>query len=108
MDLDKPLVVTAGEPAGIGPELCDALVDSPYADKLVIVGDRSLLAGDLPVVDTPFPAPVIAGKPDPANAQTLLDGLALAVKGCVDGDYAGMVTGPVAKAVIADAGIFTT
>ncbi len=105
MKLDKPLVVTAGEPAGIGPELCDALVDSPHANRLVIIGDRSLLAGDLPVIDTPYPAPVVAGKPDPANAQTLLDGLTLAVKGCLDGDYSGMVTAPVAKRVIADAGI---
>ena len=36
---NQPLV-TAGEPAGIGPELCNALADSPYADDLVVIGDR--------------------------------------------------------------------
>ncbi len=108
MDLGRPLVVTAGEPAGVGPELCDALADSPHADKLVIVGDKSLLSSALPVVDTPFPAPVVAGQPNPDNAQTLLHGLTLAVQGCLDGDYSGMITGPIAKSVIADAGIAFT
>ena len=105
MALDKPLVVTAGEPAGIGPELCDALVDSPYADDIVIVGDKSLLRCQLPVIDTPFPAKVVPGKPDPANARTLLDGLEMAVNACIEGRYAGLVTAPLAKSVIADAGI---
>ncbi len=105
MALDKPLVVTAGEPAGIGPELCDALVDSPYADDIVIVGDKSLLRGELPVIDTPFPAEVVPGKPDPANAKTLLDGLEMAVNGCTEGKYSALVTAPLAKSVIAEAGI---
>ncbi len=105
MTLDRPLVVTAGDPAGIGPELCNALADSPYADDVLIVGDKSLISGELQVVDTPFPAPVIVGRPDSANAQTLLDGLAQAVKGCLDGKFSGMVTAPLAKSVIADAGI---
>lgn len=105
MALEKPIVVTAGEPAGIGPELCDALADSPYADDLIIIGDRSLFKSNLRIIDTPFPAPVIAGKPDAQNAQVLLDGLALAVKGCVAGEFSAMVTAPIAKSVIADAGI---
>jgi 4-hydroxythreonine-4-phosphate dehydrogenase len=103
--LDRPLVVTAGDPAGIGPELCRALADSPYADDVVIVGDKSLIGGELAVIDTPFPAPVIVGTPDSANARTLLDGIAQAVRGCLDGQFSGMVTAPVAKSVIADAGI---
>jgi len=101
----KPLVVTAGEPAGIGPELCDALVDSPYANDIVIIGDKSQLRCDLPVIDTPFPVLVVPGKPDPANARTLLDGLEMAVGACTEGRYAGLVTAPLAKSVIADAGI---
>lgn len=105
MALLKPLVVTAGEPAGIGPELCDALVDSPYANDIVIIGDKSQLRCDLPVIDTPFPALVVPGKPDPANARTLLDGLEMAVGACTEGRYAGLVTAPLAKSVIADAGI---
>jgi len=101
----KPLVVTAGEPAGIGPELCSSLADSPYASDIVVVGDASLLDDRLQVVDTPFPAPVIHGQPDPANAKTLLDGLRHAVEGCLAGRYSGMVTAPLAKSVIADSGI---
>jgi 4-hydroxythreonine-4-phosphate dehydrogenase len=101
----KPLVVTAGEPAGIGPELCSSLADTPYASDIVVVGDASLLDDRLQVVDTPFPAPVIHGQPDPANAKTLLDGLRHAVEGCLAGRYSGMVTAPLAKSVIADSGI---
>lgn len=105
MSPHKPLVVTAGDPAGIGPELCSTLADSPYAEDVVIVGDKSLIKGSVKVIDTPFPAPVVCGKPDSENAQTLLDGLARAVKGCLDGEFSGLVTLPVAKSVIADAGI---
>ncbi len=105
MSPDQPLVVTAGEPAGIGPELCNALADSAYAQDVVIVGDKSQINGKLRVIDTPYPAPVIPGKPDSANARTLLDGLTLAVKGCINGEFSGLVTLPVAKSVIADAGI---
>ena len=105
MPSDNPLVVTAGDPAGIGPELCNALSESPYADDVVIVGDRSLIRDELRVIDIPFPAPVVAGQPDSANAQTLLDGLTRAVEGCLDGEFSGLVTLPLAKSVIADAGI---
>ena len=105
MPLAKPLVVTAGEPAGVGPELCNALLDSPYADDLVVIGDRRQLDERLTVIDTPFPVEVEPGKPDSANAATLLDGLRAAASGCLDGDYAGMVTAPLAKSVIADSGV---
>ncbi len=105
MPLARPLVVTAGEPAGVGPELCNALLDSPYADDLVVIGDRRQLDERLTVIDTPFPVEVPPGKPDAANAATLLDGLRAAASGCLDGDYAGMVTAPLAKSVIADSGV---
>jgi 4-hydroxythreonine-4-phosphate dehydrogenase len=103
--LKKPLVITAGEPAGIGPELCSALADTDLASRVVIVGDASLIDDRLQVINTPFPAPVIHGQPNPANAKTLLDGLTTAVSGCLDGRFAGLVTAPLAKNVIADAGI---
>lgn len=105
MTSDSPLVVTAGEPAGIGPELCNALGESPYADDVVIVGDRRLIKGGLRIIDTPFPEPVIPGSPNPANAQSLIDGLTRAVSGCLRGEFSGLVTAPLAKSVIADAGI---
>ena len=108
MSREKPLVVTAGEPAGIGPELCNALVDSAYAGDIVIIGDRRQLDARLTVIDTPFPVEVTPGKPDPANAATLLDGLRAAAEGCLAGEYAGMVTAPLAKSVIADSGVAFT
>lgn len=98
-------MVTAGEPAGIGPELCNALADSLYANDVVIVGDSRLLDDRLQIIDTPFPAPVIAGQPNSANARTLLDGLERAVSGCLRGEFSGLVTAPLAKRIIADAGI---
>ena len=103
--LNKPLVVTAGEPAGIGPELCSALADTAFATDIVVVGDASLIDDRLQVLDTPFPAAVIHGQPDSANASTLLDGLRLAVEGCVDGRFSGLVTAPLAKSVIAESGV---
>ena len=105
MALDKPLVITAGEPAGIGPELCSLLVDTEFLSDIIVIGDASLLDDRLTVIDMPFPAPVEAGRPDSANAKTLLDGLELAVQGCLNGRFSGMVTAPLAKNVIADSGI---
>jgi len=102
--LDRPLVVTAGEPAGIGPELCSAIADSRYASDVVVIGDTRLLDDRLQIIDTPFPAAVVHGQPNPLNAATLLSGLTMAVNGCLDGRYAGLVTAPVAKHVIADSG----
>lgn len=108
MAFTKPLVVTAGEPAGVGPELCNALVNSPYADDLVVIGDQRQLDERLRVIDMPFPVKVEPGQPDPVNAGTLLDGLRTAARGCLTGEFAGMVTAPLAKSVIADSGVAFT
>lgn len=105
MALSRPLVVTAGEPAGIGPEICSALADSRYASDVVIIGDASQIDDRLEIVDTPFPISVTSGQPDPRNAGTLLKGLTLAVEGCLDGRYSALVTAPLAKSVIADSGV---
>jgi len=104
----KPLVITAGEPAGVGPELCNTLAGTSYADNVVVIGDQRRLDRRLRVVDTPFPVDVEPGHPDPANAGTLLSGLRAAVDGCLSGEYAGMVTAPLAKNVIADSGVTFT
>jgi len=103
--LAKPLVVTAGDPAGVGPELCNTLAGSRFAGDIVVIGDRRLISSDLELIDTPFPAAVISGEPDSANAEVLIDGLKMAVDGCVDGKFSALVTAPVAKSVIANAGI---
>lgn len=105
MALASPLVVTAGEPAGIGPELCSAIADSQYSADVVVIGDASTLDARLNVIDTPFPRPVVHGQPNSLNARTLLDGLTMAVKGCLDGRYSGLVTAPLSKSVVAAAGI---
>ena len=102
---DKPLVVTAGEPAGVGPELCNALVDSDYRDRVIVIGDQRQLDSRLQVIDTRYPVQVEPGHPSPDNAGTLLAGLHKAAQGCLDGDFAALVTAPVAKNVIADSGV---
>jgi 4-hydroxythreonine-4-phosphate dehydrogenase len=98
------LVVTAGEPAGIGPEICAALLNCAHAADIVVIGDARTLDRRLTVIDLPFPAPVVAGHPDSRNAASLLNGLRLAVDGCLDGRFSGLVTAPLAKSVIADSG----
>ena len=104
----RPLVVTAGEPAGVGPELCNALVGTRFEDDIVVIGDRRHLDDRLPIIDMPFPAAVDPGAPTTANAGTLLDGLRHAAQGCLDGKFSGMVTAPIAKSVIADSGVAFT
>ncbi len=101
----KPLVVTAGEPAGIGPELCNALVESEFRDRVVVIGDRRQLDARLDVIDMPFPTPVEPGRPAADNAAVVLEGLRTAARGCLEGKFAALVTAPVAKHVIADSGI---
>jgi 4-hydroxythreonine-4-phosphate dehydrogenase len=129
----KPLALTAGEPAGIGPDLCVHLAGTARAADVVVITDPRLLEArarllgktiEMDVVDpdadairpaTPpgalrvlaqaMPNPRACGVPDPANARVLLDGLRLAVEGCTTGHYSGIVTAPLQKSVINDAGI---
>ena len=109
------IAVTSGEPAGIGPDICLALAKSGMAARLVIIGDRGLLRdrarrlgvdiAGLDVHHVPLRAPCAAGRLDPANARYVLDLLDAACDGCIGGSYAAMVTAPVHKGVINDAGI---
>ncbi len=130
--LKRPLAITAGEPAGIGPDLCLALADSPWSPALVVIADPDLLSaraaklgrrarlvefdvgrphahahapGELRVLPQKLPNPAVCGTPDPANAESVLAGLERAVAGCRDGVFAGLVTAPVQKSTINDAGI---
>src|SRR5574337_1452315 len=121
--------VTSGEPAGVGPELVVRLAATPFAADLVAIGDASLLAsaahhcgtalkiepydgvprtlraaGTLRVLEVPLRAEVVPGKPDPRNAFHVLNMLARAADGCLDGEFDGLVTAPVQKSVINDAG----
>jgi len=126
------IALTPGEPAGIGPDLCVMLAQRAHAAELVAVCDPTLLQQraellGLPLalapVDadsppTPQPpgtlrihaagtlaAPVRPGRLDSANAGYVLATLAAACDGCLDGRYAAMVTAPVHKGIINDAGL---
>ncbi len=108
MARSAPIAVTAGDPAGIGPEICSALAESPWAKDVVVIGDRGQIDQRLDVVPVSYPAGIVPGKPDAANAGAILESLAIAVDGCRDGRFSAMVTAPVAKSVIADSGIAFT
>lgn len=122
--------MTAGDPAGIGPDLCIAVAADASAPEFVVVSDADMLAaraaqldadivitrvgadepgdavaGELRVIHRPFPAPVVCGAPDPSNSTTLLDGLRDAVRGCRDGRFNALVTAPLSKRTIIEAGI---
>ena len=125
------IAVTSGEPAGIGPDICLALAAQRLPCRVVLLADRDLLAaraarlgltprlreyaaaqapvpGDLDVLNLPLAAPVHAGRLDPANSPYVLALLDRAVAGCADGSFAAMVTAPVHKGVINDAGVAFT
>ena len=99
------IAVTSGEPAGIGPEICQRLKDADLAARIVVIGDRSLLPGLADVFHVPLARPRQAGHLDPANSRYVLALLHRAIGGCLSGEYQAMVTAPVQKSVINDAGI---
>ena len=102
------IALTSGEPAGIGPELCITAARKFRGAKLVVVGDRSLLKGCPRIEHVPLAARRRAGRLDPANSRYVLALLDRAVAGCLAGEYDAMVTAPVHKGVINDAGIAFT
>jgi 4-hydroxythreonine-4-phosphate dehydrogenase len=107
------IAVTTGEPAGIGPELAAALLDGDeLGARIVLVGDRTLLeqrrGRPIPAANllhVPLAAPSTAGRLDPANARYVLALLDAALDGCATGRFDAMVTAPVHKGVINDAGV---
>ncbi|MDR1424516.1 MAG: 4-hydroxythreonine-4-phosphate dehydrogenase PdxA [Azoarcus sp.] len=122
------LAVTSGEPSGVGPELCARLVERKWPARLVVIGDAELIEerleraghalvvrpwqpdmepepGVFDVLNRPLVCPALTGKPDPRNAMYVLSVLDSAIQGCLQGVFDGMVTAPVHKGVICDAGI---
>jgi len=124
------LAVTAGEPAGVGPELVARLAASDLPADLVAITDRDLLrraaaicgidltisdddgsrlttraAGHVRVRHVPLATREVPGQPNPANARHVLDMLAVAANGCLSGEFDAVVTGPVQKSSINDAGV---
>ena len=108
------IALTTGEPAGIGPELCARLARESLAARVVLIGDEALLAerglrsGAAAVEHVPLAAPARPGMLDPVNARYVLALLDRAVDGCMKGEFGAMVTAPVHKGVINDAGIAFT
>ena len=80
----------------------------PLAARLVAIGERSLLAGCPHIEHVPLASPRTAGKLDPANASYVLALLERALRGCLEGEFDAMVTAPVQKSVINQAGIAFT
>ncbi len=124
------IVITSGEPAGIGPDACIMLAQSAFDAELVIAGDAELLrstatslgcrieieayrAGDPPmaqrpgvlrVLHMPLHHSVVAGRLDVRNAPYVIALLDRACDGCSNGEFAAMVTAPVQKSILLEAG----
>ncbi|OGS98240.1 MAG: 4-hydroxythreonine-4-phosphate dehydrogenase PdxA, partial [Gallionellales bacterium RBG_16_56_9] len=139
--LFAPLAITAGEPAGIGPDLCVQLAAASPDIPFVVIADKNLLqqraaqlgislrlqdyvAGQengkvgsgnalvsphstpsLSVIHVPLAVPSRAGELNAANSEYVLAALRRAVQGCQAGEFSGMVTAPVHKGIINDAGV---
>lgn len=126
----RPLAITPGEPAGIGPDLAVMLAQQPWSIPLVFVADPDLLQETAKQLELPFSAidyttysgeslkpeealvlpvrvdaPVEAGHLDAANAGYVLRTLDAAINGCLNGEFAALVTGPVHKGVINESGV---
>jgi len=124
------LAVTAGEPAGVGPELVARLAASDFPADLIAITDRDLLrraaaicgidltisdddgsllttrtAGHVRVRHVPLAIQEVPGQPSPANARHVLDMLSVAADGCLSGEFDAVVTGPVQKSSINQAGV---
>ncbi|MDO5355872.1 MAG: 4-hydroxythreonine-4-phosphate dehydrogenase PdxA [Conchiformibius sp.] len=121
------IVITSGEPAGIGPDICLDMSDHGLPCRVAVLGDIDLLrqraallgknvrlreyradrqpeSGTLDVIHIPLRAPCQAGVLNPANTAYVLQLLDSAYQGVADGRFAAMVTAPLHKGVINDAG----
>lgn len=124
------VLVTQGEPAGIGPDILIAACQRQWPWQLITIGDSALLArraknlglplklksverdtlhsthvpGTLEVIELPLPSPVVDGKLEVGNAGWVLETLKQAALGCLSGDFQALVTAPVHKGIINDAG----
>ncbi|WP_044410954.1 4-hydroxythreonine-4-phosphate dehydrogenase PdxA [Thiomicrospira microaerophila] len=125
------LAITSGEPAGIGPDLVIALAQQHWPMQLVVLSDPALLTqradqlnlpleilpyqadapeqisqpGQLCVLPIPLRQPVQPGLLNPANADYVIEMLTRATQGCLNNEFAALITGPVHKGVINEAGL---
>jgi 4-hydroxythreonine-4-phosphate dehydrogenase len=131
MTRTQRVVITPGEPAGIGPDLVVQLSQRDWPVELVVCADAALLsdraamlglplsllpytpdtparpqsAGTLTLLPIALRTPVVAGQLAVENGQYVVDTLARACDGCLRGEFAALITGPVHKGVINDAGV---
>jgi Pyridoxal phosphate biosynthesis protein len=131
MSLIPRIVITPGEPAGIGPDLVLTLTEQAWPVELVIMADPALLQqraaalgkqislrqydasqpaqaqpqGVLTVCPVTLSVPVSAGQLDKRNGHYVLATLQRAAEGCLSGEFTALVTGPVHKGVINEAGV---
>jgi 4-hydroxythreonine-4-phosphate dehydrogenase len=105
------IVLTSGEPAGVGPELCAQLMEQALPDcELICLGDRTLIETrarglPLPTIEHyPLCVPSEPGRPDPRNADYVIKLLDVAIEGVQSGRFDAMVTAPVQKNTIAQSG----
>jgi len=111
------IAITPGEPAGIGPDLCIMLAQQPLPCHISLIADPELLdqraaqlglsihtSEYLDIIPVPLRRPVESGKLNPDNAAYVLQTLDIAVQGCLQKDFHAMVTAPVHKGIINDAG----
>ncbi|MCG7492303.1 4-hydroxythreonine-4-phosphate dehydrogenase PdxA [Thalassobius sp. Cn5-15] len=122
----QPIALTCGEPAGIGPELAVAAWRALREElPFFLIGDPSHLPKDAPTVDIAAPnqaiaamprglpvlrhnfaAPAVAGQPDPANAQGVIDVIARGVELVQSGEASALCTLPIHKKALQDGADF--
>lgn len=116
----KPIAITPGEPAGIGPDILLTLIaDDKIKHPIVAIADKDLLqkrAAELeldfsiikkrlPIIHLPLAENCMAGQLTIKNASYVINTIKMAAEGCMQQDFSAMVTGPVNKALINKAGI---
>ena len=111
-----PIAYTLGEPAGIGADIILQLAEQRDLSNIVVLGDEQLLSArakqlnlsisdSLQIKHIPVNKPFVSGKPDTDNVSGVLNMLDAAIDGCLTGEFSAMVTGPLHKGVINDAGV---
>jgi 4-hydroxythreonine-4-phosphate dehydrogenase len=105
----SPILITMGEPSGIGPEIAIAAFDrlggKIGSHPLKLVGDAGLFAGHAAaLIPTRARVKASPGKPAIANAAAVIEAIEIAAKACLAGEAAAMVTAPIQKAVLMQAG----
>lgn len=114
MTANLPIAYTVGEPAGIGADILIQLAQSEVLEDIVVLGDRKLLIAraselglELPnalkIEEIPMPV-AVTGTASTQNVPAVLKMLDAAIDGCVSGRFAAMVTGPLHKGIINEAG----